>query len=102
MFILTLYSQALTNAVRELLDKSRSEKASNKGPIEFAENPQLPAEIAGAESQSSSNMESGLNVVGENVNEDERHGVGVRAEKTVTGQDLEECNHEFLIIERQF
>ena len=87
--------------MRELLDKSRSEKVSTKAPIEFAENPQLPETTtkSGAESQSGLNMELGLNTVGENANEDGRRGVGVQVEKM--GQDLEECNHEFLIIEKQ-
>ena len=89
--------------MRELLDNSRSEKVStNKAPIEFAKNPQLPetATTSGAESQSGSIMELWLIVVGENVNEDGRRGARVRVEKI--GQDLEECNPEFLIIERQF
>ena len=88
--------------MRELLCK-RSEIASTKAPIEFAENPRLPetaTTTSGAESQSGSNMELGgriLNVVGENANEDEQRGVGVEK----MGQDLEECNLEFLIIEKQ-
>lgn len=85
-------------------NKSRSEVSeSTKAPIEFAENPQLPetATTSGAESQSGSNMDSGegmLNVVGENVNEDAQREVGAKK----TGQDLDDCNLEFLIIERQF
>jgi hypothetical protein len=95
--------------VRELLgkNKSRSEKVSTKVPIQFAENPQqaqLPGTTSGAETQSGSNMELNslgeriLNVVGENVNEDGERGVGVEK----MGQDLEECNLEFPMIERQF
>jgi hypothetical protein len=74
--------------------------------IEFAENPQLPgtATTSEAETPSGSNMELTslggriLNVVGENVKEDGQQRVG--DEKM--GQDLEEHNLEFLIIERQF
>lgn len=86
-------------------NKSRSEVSTTKAPIEFAKNPQLPETATittGAESQSGSNMDLGeriLNVVGENVNDSEdRQRVGVEK----TGQDLEDCNLEFLIIERQF
>ena len=100
-FILT-YLQALINAVRELLGKNKS-RSSTKAPIEFAENPQLPgtaSTTSGAEAQSRPNMEStsiGEIVVRENVNEDGERGVGVEK----MGQDLEECNLEFPIIERQ-
>jgi hypothetical protein len=104
-----VFTQALTNAVREMLGKNKSRSGvSTKAPIEFAENPQLVPETAtttiGAESQSGSNMDLGerilQNVVGENVNEDGQRGV-VGVEKT--RQDLEdlECNLEFLLIERQ-
>ena len=103
MTFINCHSQALVNAVRELLDKSRSEKVSTKAPIEFAENPQLPetATTSGAasESQSCSKMEFGSNMVGENVNDSEDVRQGVRVEKM--GQDLEDCNLEFLIIEKQ-
>ena len=104
-FIQLSYSQALTNAVRELINKSRSEKVSTKAQIEFAENPEiLAATTSGAERQSGSNMELGLNIVGENVNENGQRGVeGVEVEKVgVIGQDLEEHNPEFLKIEKQF
>ena len=106
------YSQALTKAVRELLgkNKSRSEKVSTNAPIEFAENPQLvlpetASTTSRAETQSRSNMELTslgeriLIVVGENVNEDGEQGLGVGVEKM--GQDLEESNVEFPMIERQ-
>lgn len=85
--------------MRELLgkNKSRLERVSTKAPIEFAENPQQPGSAttsqAGAETPLGSNMEE----VGENVNED-----GQRLGVEKMGQDLEECNPEFLIIERQF
>jgi hypothetical protein len=100
------YSQAFINAVRELLGKnqSRSERVSTKAAIEFAENPQLPRTTpssSGAETQLvGSNMElTSLgarlsNGVGENVNGEGERGPGV-------GQDLEEWNLEFPIIERQ-
>ena len=93
--------------MRELLDKNKSrlEKVSTKAPIEFAENPQLPGTVStasGAETQSpnkefTSLEERILNVVRVNVNEDGEQGVGVEK----MGQDLEECNLEFPIIERQ-
>lgn len=87
--------------MRELLDKSRSEKVSTKAPIEFAENPETATTSgAQAERQSGSNMVLGLSMVGENVNENGRREVGVEVEKL--GQDLEEHNLEFLIIEKQF
>lgn len=71
--------------------------------MEFAENPQLPGTASGAETQSRSNVELTsiggriLNMATENVNEDGEQGVGVEK----MGQDLEECNPEFPIIERQ-
>ena len=98
--------------MRELLgkNKSRSEKVSTNAPIEFAENPQLvlpgtASTTSRAETQSRSNMELTslgeriLIVVGENVNEDGEQGLGVGVEKM--GQDLEESNVEFPMIERQ-
>jgi hypothetical protein len=99
----------LTNAVRELLgkNKSRLERALTNAPIEFAENIQLPLGIASttsrAETQSHSNTELTslgeriLIVTRENVNEDGEQGPGVEK----MGQDLEEDNVEFQIIERQ-
>ena len=95
--------------MRELLgkNKSRSEKVSTvKVPIESAETPQqvqLPGTTSGIETQSDSNMELTslgeriLDVVGESVNQD--GGQGVEVEEI--GQDLEEINPEFPIIERQ-
>ena len=85
--------------MRELLgkNKSGSEKVSTKEPIEFAENPQLQGTTSGAETQSGANME--LASLGErilNVNGNE-HGERVKK----MGQDLEECNLEFPMIERQ-
>lgn len=104
VYLKLLYSQALTKAVRELLgkNKSRSERVSiNNVPIEFADNPQLVLGTASttsrAETQSHSNME--LTSLGENVNEDEEQGLGVGVEKM--GRNLEECNVEFPMIERQ-
>lgn len=44
-------------------------------------------------------LERKMDEVGENVNED---GQRPRAGRVLLGQDLEECNPEFLIIERQF
>ena len=92
--------------MRELQGKNKS-KVSTKAPIEFAENPQLPpGTTSGAETQPGLNMELTslgeriLNVVGENVNEDGERGVGVEKMMPV-GQDLEECNLEFPMIERQ-
>lgn len=86
--------------MRELLGKNKS--VSTNAPMEFAENPQLPgtASTSRAEAQSRSNMESTslgeriLIVVRGNVNED---GEGVEKVE----QDLEECNVEFPMIERQ-
>ena len=90
------FSQALINAVREML--SRSEKMLNNVPIEFAANPKLPETATTTSGAGLNTIELGSNVVQENVNENERRGVGDRAR-----QDLEECsNLEFLIIERQF
>ena len=101
--------------MRELLgkNKSRSEKVlslSTKAPVEFAENPQLPGTKSGAETQSSSNMELtslgepeiilNVPVVGETVSEDGEQGAGVE-NMGVLGQDLEECNLEFQMTERQ-
>jgi hypothetical protein len=95
--------------VRELLgkNKTRSEKVSTNAPIEFAENPQLVPGTAStasrAETQSRSNMELTslgeriLISVKENVNEEGEQGVGVEK----MGQDLEECNVKFPMIERQ-
>lgn len=90
------FSQALINAVREML--SRSEKMLTNVPIEFAANPKLPETATTTSGAGLNTIELGSNVVQENVNENERRGVGDRAR-----QDLEECsNLEFLIIERQF
>ena len=82
---------------------------STEVPIDFAKNSQQPGTSRttsksgpGAETQSGSNVDldsSGKkisNVVGEN--EDREQGVGIEK----MGQDLEECNLEFPMIERQF
>ena len=85
-------------------NKSRSEKVSTiKVPVEIPQQVQLPGSTSGVETQSGSNMESTslgeriLDVVGESVNQDGGQGVGVEK----MGQDLEEINPEFPIIERQ-
>jgi hypothetical protein len=82
--------------VRELLGFG----SENEVLIEFAENPKAPKTATSTTSGADSNaMGLGSNVDRENVNEDERRGVGVQAEKM--GQDVEDCNLEFSIIERQ-
>jgi hypothetical protein len=84
--------------VRELLGFG----SENEVPIEFAENPKVPKTATSTTSGADSNamdFKLGSNVDRENVNEDERRGVGVQAEKM--GQDVEDCNLEFSIIERQ-
>ena len=84
--------------MREYLD-SRSENLSTKAPIEFAENPKRPETATTTSGAGSGAVELGSKKVGENVNEDERRGVGAGTENM--GQDVEESNLEFLIIERQ-
>lgn len=93
--------------MRELLGKNKSTTRSENVSIKaVAGNVQLvPGTTSGTETQSGSNMESTslgeriLSVVGENANQDgEQEVVGVEK----TGQDLEECNLEFPMIERQF
>ena len=92
--------------MRELLGKnelrSEPEKASTEAPIEFAENPHLPetsSTTSRAETQSRSTSIGGILIVvtgREHVNENGEQG---RVEKM--GQNLEEYNVEFPMIERQ-